>query len=363
MSKSTLFKEAIAEAKALRAAATANAKAILEESITPHIKELLASKLQEMEEEDDLAEESETPVEETFNTLEAAEDEPEESEDDAEEMPAEETPEEEVPEEMPAEEIPEEDQELGDITVNQFKELVRDIVAQELAGQASAGEELDGGELDGMEPEGDDMELDMGTSKEEPIDGPEEEEIDLDEIFGELEEEEAIRGKESKEDVYSKFGLKDKEPRKHTMMGGVPHKLKDGKWVPLKKVSETDTNLNEALNTINTLKSQLREVNILNAKLLYLNKMFKVSNLTESQKVKVIAAFDNAETVNEVKLIYKTLFENYNKNTRVKSRSQLKESKTSFASKATGNIVSKPVVEQVDETVQRWQKLAGIIKS
>ena len=109
------------------------------------------------------------------------------------------------------------------------------------------------------------------------------------------------------------------------------------------------------MNTIATLRSELNEVNLLNAKLLYVNKLFKSKNLTEAQKVKVINAFDRAETVKETKNIFETLKESLN--TPVKSA--IKES-LSFASKAAGVADRKPIVENHD-FVARMQKLAGII--
>jgi hypothetical protein len=113
--------------------------------------------------------------------------------------------------------------------------------------------------------------------------------------------------------------------------------------------------LEEAMNTIATLRSELNEVNLLNAKLLYVNKLFKSKNLTEAQKVKVINAFDRAETVKETKNIFETLKESLN--TPVKGA--IKES-LSFASKAAGVADRKPIVENND-FVARMQKLAGII--
>ena len=49
MANKDLFKQAIAEAKSVREAAIANAKEALEESLTPHLKDMLAAKLQEMD--------------------------------------------------------------------------------------------------------------------------------------------------------------------------------------------------------------------------------------------------------------------------------------------------------------------------
>jgi hypothetical protein len=112
--------------------------------------------------------------------------------------------------------------------------------------------------------------------------------------------------------------------------------------------------MKEAIDTINTLRNELNEVNLLNAKLLYVNKIFKAKNLNESQKLKVIAQFDKATTAQEAK----TIFESMN-NAIVKStKSTIKES-LGFASKAAGNAPQKQIV-QVDETVSRWQMLAGI---
>ena len=52
MANKDIFKQAIAEAKSVRESAIANAKEALEESLTPHLKDMLAAKLQEMEDKD-----------------------------------------------------------------------------------------------------------------------------------------------------------------------------------------------------------------------------------------------------------------------------------------------------------------------
>jgi hypothetical protein len=114
--------------------------------------------------------------------------------------------------------------------------------------------------------------------------------------------------------------------------------------------------LEEAMSTIATLRSELNEVNLLNAKLLYVNKLFKAKNLNEAQKVKVINAFDRAETVREAKNVYDTLNESLSAE---KAKSQIKES-LSFASKSAGVSDRQPIMEGND-FVNRMQKLAGII--
>jgi len=125
-------------------------------------------------------------------------------------------------------------------------------------------------------------------------------------------------------------------------------------------MEESAEDLQEALQAVKILRNQLQEVNLLNAKLLYVNKVFKSNNLSEGQKVNVIAAFDKAETVKEVKLVFETVSKNV-----VAKPAALKEHR-SFASKATGNAQTtapKEILSEVSEQVQRWQKLAGIIKS
>jgi len=113
--------------------------------------------------------------------------------------------------------------------------------------------------------------------------------------------------------------------------------------------------LYEAKATIQTLRKDLQEVNLLNAKYLYMNKLFKSKSLTESQKVKVINALDRATTVAEVKNAYETLKESFET-----KKQQIKES-IGFASKPAG-VAPKANIVEADQFISRWQKLAGINK-
>jgi hypothetical protein len=123
-----------------------------------------------------------------------------------------------------------------------------------------------------------------------------------------------------------------------------------------KENKELKNELEEAYNAIKIMKSSLNEVNMLNAKLLFTNKLFKAHSLNESQKIKVIDTFDRARTIREVKLVYTTLSE-------------------SFASKKTlvrESIASKPVastrpakqiiLSEGDQIAARFKKLAGLGK-
>ena len=122
----------------------------------------------------------------------------------------------------------------------------------------------------------------------------------------------------------------------------------------LDKVKEE---LNEAYATVKTLRTELNEINLLNAKLLYTNKIFKSKNLNETQKVKILEAFDKAGTVKEAKLVYETVDTGFNSKKHV-NENLGRASKSISTPKAPSK---KPIVES-NEMVMRFQKLAGIIK-
>ena len=364
-----LFKQAIAEAKSVREAAIANAKVALEESLTPHLKDMLAAKLQEMEDKDleeapkhDKKDETieEAPKEdekhEAIEEVEIAEEVPaavaeeehdSEADDDSEES-EEEAPIEE-PVEEPADDLPDGDEDISKLSIDQFKDIVRDIIAQESGAGAEEVpvDDMDGGDIEGMGDE---------PSLEDPaLDGAEEEEIDLDELLRELEAETSEEVAEANHDDKDENVEEAKEDHKD-------EGKKDDKKME-EEATEESNELQEALETIETLKKDLNEVNLLNSKLLYVNKIFKSNDLSESQKVNIIAAFDKAESVKEVKLVFETVSDSVVG--KKESAKTIKESKTKLgmASKAGGTTAAKPeVISEVSDTVRRMQKLAGIIK-
>ena len=469
MANKDLFKQAIAEAKSVREAAIANAKEALEETLTPHLKDMLAAKLQEMEDssvEEEVVNEIEEEVEEGMDKDKKDEAIEEDLSVEAEEVDAEEEADNDSEE---SEEEAEEDVEVKDMEVDDLKDLIRDIIAQEM------GHDHDGEEMPGEEMPADDM-----------VGAEDEEEIDLDELLREITEmsdekkDEKVSDEVNEEEVSEEVeeGMhKDDDDKMEeapineltgvdpvtvalgiaAVFGGsvLTVKLMDdakaGKYGEMGKkiaahfeemgkaagdaaqhrreevevseveVSEDETNevrpgyavgefggdnalvdamnvlaakakkagmkvadfvknmelgkmsdamkeveieesseLEEATATVEQLKGQLQEVNLLNAKLLYVNKVFKANNLTESQKVNVIAAFDKAETVKEVKLVFETVADNVVGKT---TKGSIKEAKLGMASKATGTTASKPeVISEVSDAVKRMQKLAGIIK-
>jgi len=392
MANKDLFKQAIADAKSIREAAIANAKLALEETITPELQSLLAAKLQEMEEADEEEENVEEAVEETVEeTVEEAveeevseeveevvaeaDEEEDEAEDDSEESEDEADEEEADSEELDG------DMEIADsdLTVDDIKDLIHDILSQELEGGEPGEEE------DVMDDEMEDMEA---QGEEAPdMTGANDDEIDINELLAELAEmekdteeeaveetveEEVVAEEEAIDESFTDLAmqLRDSglvEPENAmaaakalvaggsaavAAVGGLVAALRDKMG---KKDSAED--LDEALETIETLRADLNETNLLNAKLLYVNKVFKANNLTESQKANVIAAFDKAETVKEVKLVFETVSENV-----VAKKEVVKETK-GFASAATGIAPAKPaVISEANDVVRRMQKLAGIIK-
>jgi hypothetical protein len=325
-SNSTLFKEAIAEAKAVREAAIANAKAALEETITPRLSRLIANKLNELEEEDRVTEEEKVMKKEAKKSSKKPED----------EMPEDEMPEDEMPEdEMPEDEKPEdnEDIEVGDMDIPELESFIAKAVRDELQAM-------------GIQPQGDaESEIESGTeSNMEDSD-----DINLEELLAELELEEI-----EDEPAYESY---EEEPD----IEGILQELKSFR-TQNEKSNKQNRQLTEALKTINTLKRDLTEVNLLNAKLLYLSKLMKNHSLSESQVVNIMASFDKATTTTEAKLVY----ESTNSSLSSKAKVKVNESR-GFASRSTGNAPKRVITESVDvlstDVINRFQILAGIKKS
>lgn len=400
MTNQELFSQAIADAKAVRDAAVANAKAALEETFTPQIMSILSAKLNELEEEGleekkEVEEEGygkemkdegheaeigfgaasqkpqiegedekkegymeedsmeEADLEEILAQLEAEEkgkqDETKEVEEAKKEV--EEGKKKEVEEAKKKDddkkkveeslEEAEDDDDVTELTVDELKDIIRDVLKDVLAG----GEE-------GDEEAGDD--LNLGDEAGEETEVEDEESISLEELLAELDkEEEGKKPVEEKKEVEEAKKKEVEEAKKKDMEEGKKKEMDEAKK---KEMEEAKKDLEEAIATIKTLQAELNEVNLLNAKLLYTNKIFKAKSLNEAQKVKVLKAFDKATNVKEVKVVYESLTESLT----TKTKSTIKES-VGFASKAAGVAPAQPIVES-DSAIRRMQQLAGIIK-
>jgi len=124
------------------------------------------------------------------------------------------------------------------------------------------------------------------------------------------------------------------------------------------EVAEKEEELQEAYRTVKQLKSIINEVNLLNAKLLYTNKLFRNFELNESQKMKVIENFDRAGNTREVKLVFSTLAESFKR-----PETKKRVVKESYASKPTQTTAPKsaPILNEGFELANRWKKLAGLL--
>ena len=133
-----------------------------------------------------------------------------------------------------------------------------------------------------------------------------------------------------------------------------PSKEASGANISQKSTFESiQTELNEALEANKVLSTELNEVNLLNAKLLYTNRIFKAKNLTESQKVKVLSTFDKASNVNEVELVYETL-----NGTSFGAKKRSINENLGSASRMTGTTkTTKPIIE-ANDAYKRMQELA-----
>jgi hypothetical protein len=381
MANRDLLKEAIADAKAVKETAIANAKAALEEAFTPYLKEKLAAKLSEMDEMDeevDLkeADKMEEEVEESYNMDEADDKEGYEGQMGKKKMGTKEMSEaEEMEEEMDLDELLRELDEMDEnINLTDFpdEEGEHGNVAGKNVNENARTDAEEEGYLDGMKDEKEDKddeeEIDLENMNEDDLKKFIEDVIADMVKAGELEAGEGMEGEEmeDEEEMESEEEVEITERKKYGgNKGDVPAAKRGDKKDTAeeegvedykKKVKEMKHELDEAYAALKTIKEELNEVNLFNAKLLYTNKIFKSKNLTESQKVKVLAAFDKAASVKEAKLVYETLSEGMKETKKSVNESLLRGS----ASKPAGIIEKKPIME-ADAQVLRMQKLAGII--
>jgi len=398
MANRDLLADAIADAKAVKEVAIANAKAALEEAFTPHLKDMLAQKINEMEDMDeelDLAEvdkekmDEEKEMDEGYGKkeMDEAEDKMDEAEDMDEELDldeilaeleleeeeeveevedlneAEETEEVEADEEVEVEDDSEEEINLEDMSEEDLKSFIEEIIEDMIEdGELVPGPNAD--ESEAEEEEGAEAEGEVGDADVDV-------DVDLQEGKEEVNESAlatALGGVIGLSGVAALMTFLEDyaEKNPNTNIAKIVSKLQAlgagagaATGMTAGKTAELEEELNEAREVINTLRSDLNEVNLLNSKLLYTNKIFRNKNLTENQKIKVLKAFDKAETVKQAKTIFETLNENLVAKT---AKSNIRES-LGAASKPAGVAPKRNLNEgivQEDAMVARFKKLAGI---
>jgi hypothetical protein len=359
------LKEAIADAKAVRETAIANAKIALEEAFTPRLQSILSKKLTaEMEgeeEEADVNEDNDISTGIGTGDNKQPADKANSAQTDLSGISKETSPEGEeledydkvkdltesedefgAEEEIPAEEPAMEGEDMApEMDMEDEDELDLESIIRELEAQI-AGEEGEEAHMEEPAMEGEDEfgaeempaeEPAMEAEMEAPAD---DEEIDLDEILREMGYGEEEEIKEEAEE--------DSEEMKA-------------------EVVKLQAELKEAITVIKSLKGTINEVNLLNAKLLYANKLFRGYNLTNEQKVKVVENLDRTTSVREVKLVYATLSESM-KFTGTERKVAAKKTVTEgFASKAQASTApKKEIIAESNELANRFKQLAGIIK-
>jgi len=363
---SDLLKEAIADAQLVRETALANAKLALQEAFEPKLQSMLTQKLREEDADDSSANEDDSDdgvalsevikeLEEELNlgedvadVTESEEEEVSDSDDDAHDEVSEskeevsdsddeidieiEDDEEDVSEEVTLEDILKEaddtDDEI-DIEIEDDEEDVSEEVTLEdiLKEADDTDEELD------IEIE-DDVDASTDVS-ESNCDDDDDEDIDLDEVLNSIREEESVD--ESNAEIAT-----------------------------LKEQNETlKTENAEFRKVYKYLRGKLNEVNLLNAKLLYTNKLFKEFKLNNAQKVKVVETFDLTESVREAKLVYSTLGESFKlAEVSVKKPAKTQEITEGLASaKVESTKPAKEILSEGNDMAARFKKLAGITKS
>jgi hypothetical protein len=388
---SNLIKEAIADAKAMREMAVAQAKAALEEAFEPQIHSVITKKIQsEMDGVDDEDIEDEEDLEETVELqsghekaqensgLTEDEDEDEDEDDESLEENADtsdigqgdnkeasktsseettEDPDGEVDLQSGHEDAKEnsgltEDEDFDlDSVISELEDEAEDYEEEEMdSEEPEVGDEL--GEVDEFENDDeDDEELDIEVEPEAEV----EPEVDVEpEVEVEPEAEMDFEDEEDEDEELDLEGLVDEAEQDYA-----------GRISNLEaQVASLTGKLGEAIKVVKYQKGKLNEVNILNAKLLFTNKVFRGFNLDTKAKVKVIENFDRANTVREVKLIFATLMENLavgekKENKRVQ---RLVEGASQVVRSTNSEKKDEPIVDENNEVKARIHKLMGMKK-
>jgi len=194
------------------------------------------------------------------------------------------------------------------------------------------------------------------------------EEINLDELLSETADEDADDKKEVEEGKLPP-GLAKYQAEKAGKKGDDKEEKEEDEKETVKENLSLKKELAEYRSAVKYLRDQINEVNLLNAKLLYTNKLFKQANLNNEQKLKVIESFDLTKSVREAKIVYATLAESFNFGAKkaagpVKASTTIKTITEGLASKAVASTKpTKPtVLVEGAEMANRFKKLAGIRK-
>ena len=371
-----ILKEAIADAKAVREVALANAKAALEEAFTPKLQSMLSAKLSEdLNEEDDQNEgmyydEDEKDKMEGMgmNYDEDEKDEDMKEMDYDEDEKDEDMKESDLDEEIDLEEI------LNELELEESEEVSEEKVDE---GKDEADEDMKEGKDDEADEDMKEGKDEVDEDIDEAVGYPnhradqvqkvkhdasdinlglnEGEEFDLDALLEEINNLDENNDNEVNEEMKDE---KD-EDMKEEVNEVVEEEVEEA-------VNPLAAELEETKSALETVRAELNEVNLLNSKLLYVNRIFKANQLDESQKLRVVETLDKAETTKEAKLIYETIKDTFNvaksKKESFKNKTKSLKEGIGMASKAAGTSTApkKEVIAESSNMVNRFQKLANI---
>tara|TARA_Y100000816_G_scaffold288100_1_gene272014 strand:- start:8560 stop:9720 length:1161 start_codon:yes stop_codon:yes gene_type:complete len=383
-----LLKEAIADAKAVRETALENAKLALEEAFTPRLQSMLSKKIQSEVDAEGMHDEDED-MEERGGMMDDDEDMEErgmeERGDDMEEDDMEERGDEDEKEEGMHDEDEDMDENVIEIDGVKYAPVVSEEEEEDEEDKEEGMHEEEDLDLEAVIKELE-SEIDESEEIEEGAHEDEEDDEKKEEVEEEVDAPTGIGSADNKmgnADKSSGIGSKDKA--KFTEGAHEDDEKEEGAHEDEKemdeeidleevlkalseeeeaveensKVEKLQAEINEHRNVVKYLRSKLNEVNLLNAKLLFTNKLFRAHGLTNEQKMKVVETFDRASNLREVKLVYSTLAESFGAS---KGKTEIKESKGS-ASKAVASTKSKKqeVIAEGHEMRDRFKKLAGIL--
>ena len=323
-----LLKDAIADAKAVRETAIANAKLALEEAFTPKLQNMLSQKIQN-EIEIDEEEHDEEDVEEEMDDEEAKEEGRDDMKRDGDEV---------------------EEEGRGDDDDMEEDAHEEDEVEED-------GHEGEEDEVEEEESDEDELDLEAIIKElEAEINEEDEDEVEVEEEDDEAKDE----VKEEDEDDDSKDEVKeDSEFNLDEILDALKEDSDEEDDKEMDEVSQLRSELDETREAVKFMRDKLNEVNLLNAKLLFTNKLFRAYGLNNEQKMKVVETFDRATNLREVKLVYSTMAETFGNG----AKKNIKESKGS-ASKAVASTKSEKQTEVISEgnaLRDRFKKLANII--
>ncbi len=332
-----LLKEAIADAKAVRQTAIANAKLALEEAFTPKLQSMLAAKINEQEELEDEDDDVETDpsVDDAIEDAESLEALDDEGEDEGDEEDLElESIIRELEDENGDEDEDEDELEEGSIVNSSKLGSGGDNSFDDNSGATPDPSGHETGANGDKAITGSDLleQLENGEEDEE-----DDEDVSLDEVLRSLREQDEDEEEEEEEN------------------GVAAQAVEEARYI----AHAYENKLRESYGAISFLKGKINEVNLLNAKLLFSNKLFRAGNLNESQKLRVIETFDRANNLREIKLVYSTLAESFKSNKPTIAKRPITEN---FASAPVATTRPKNVLTEGHVQAARFQKLAGLIK-